>query len=62
MGTAPINNDNIYKVGTIITAKDFPARKLHITTYKQRIYYCATVDQPAARQLAYFEHELIQPA
>jgi hypothetical protein len=60
MGTAPINNDNIYKVGTFITAKEFPARKLHITAYMQRIYYCATVDQPEAKQLVYFERELIQ--
>jgi hypothetical protein len=62
MGTAPVNNDNLYPVGTFITAKEFPDRKLHITAYQQRIYYCATVDQPAARQLAYFERELIKPS
>jgi hypothetical protein len=62
MGTAPINNDNVYPVGTSITAKEFPARKLHITAYKQRIYYCSSVDHPEVRQLAYFERELIEPS
>ncbi len=62
MGTAPINNDNIYPVGTFITAREFPARKLLINAYMQRIYYCSTVDRPEATQLVYFERELIQPA
>lgn len=60
MGADPINNDNIYPVGTFITAKDSPARKLLITGYKQRIYYCAVVEQPD-KKFVYFERELIQP-
>jgi hypothetical protein len=61
MSNAPINNDNIYTVGTHITAKEFPERKLLINGYKQRIYYCSAVGRPDDRQLAYFERELIAP-
>lgn len=56
-----INNDNIYKEGTIICAKVDPALKLTIMKYRQRIYYCAVVDHPEQNNLAYFEKELIPP-
>jgi hypothetical protein len=56
-----INNDNIYKIGSFITAKDNPSRKLVIRQYYQRIYYCSVVDSPALKDLAYFERELIHP-
>jgi hypothetical protein len=60
MNTTSSHDDNLYPVGTFITAKDSPARKLVITAYKKRVYYCATVDEPE-RNLVYFERELIQP-
>jgi hypothetical protein len=56
-----INNDNIYKEGTIICAKVDPALKLMIMKYRQRIYYCAVVDHPEQNNLVYFEKELIPP-
>jgi hypothetical protein len=59
--TDPINNDNRYAIGSHITAKEAPTRKLIIRTYKQRIYYCNSLQEPASRELAYFEHELIDP-
>jgi hypothetical protein len=62
MGTALLNTDNAYKIGTFIQAKESPDRKLLIEAYQQRIYYCSVVDQPNARQLVYFERELVQPA
>jgi hypothetical protein len=55
------NDDNIYSVGTIITAKDAPTVKLEITKYYQRIYYCAIVGNETAKQKVYFEKELIAP-
>lgn len=55
------NNDNIYKEGTMITAKVDPELKLIITKYYQRIYYCAVVAEPDRKQFAYFERELIPP-
>jgi hypothetical protein len=57
-----LNNDNKYPLGTVIYAKAFPAQKLIIAAYKQRIYYCALADLPEAKQLVYFERELLPPA
>jgi hypothetical protein len=56
-----IIKDNIYKEGTIITARVDPGLKLKIIHYYQRIYYCANVDHPERKQLVYFEHELAAP-
>lgn len=53
--------DNIYKEGTIITAKIDPLVKLKIERYYQRIYYCSVVDAPEQKPFAYFERELVHP-
>jgi len=53
------NTDNIYKLGSITTAKVNPALKLVIVKYYQRIYYCAETDNPSSKHLAYFENELL---
>lgn len=53
---------NTYTEGSFITAKENPTRKLIITRYLDRIYYCNVVDDPAQKLLAYFERELIPPA
>jgi hypothetical protein len=55
------NTDNIYKEGTIISAKVDPSLKLKITKYYQRIYYCAVVGDESRKELAYFERELMPP-
>ncbi len=55
------NTDNIYKEGTIISAKVRPDEKLLIMKYYQRTYYCAVVGDAARKQLAFFERELIPP-
>ena len=56
-----INDDNIYKVGTIILAKEAPTVKLEIKRYLQRIYYCSVVGEETSKQKVYFERELIAP-
>jgi len=56
-----INNDNLYKEGTIIYAKKEPTIKLLIGKYRQRIYYCSVANDPNQNNLAYFESELIPP-
>jgi hypothetical protein len=53
--------DNIYKEGTIIYARENPKLKLIIKKYYQRIYYCARVEKPEAKQLCYYERELLAP-
>lgn len=55
------NEDNIYAVGTFITAREAPAVKLEITKYYQRIYYCSVVGNETAKLKAYFERELVAP-
>jgi hypothetical protein len=56
------SDDNIYKEGTLITAKANPTQQLVIQKYYQRIYYCAVVGDSQHKHLAYFERELIPPA
>jgi hypothetical protein len=56
------NEDNIYAVGTMITAREAPAIKLEIMKYYQRIYYCSIVGNETAKQKAYFERELVVPS
>jgi hypothetical protein len=53
--------DNIYAVGTVITAKVDQKLELRIVKYYQRIYYCVVVSDPERKQLAYFERELVSP-
>lgn len=54
------SKDNIYPIGTFVTAKVNPSLPLVIDQYYQRIYYCAVVNNPAHKQFAYFERELSQ--
>lgn len=58
----PVNNDNIYPVGTMIFARAQPDLKLIIEQYMQRIYFCRVLDQPGTKQIPYFEKELVPPA
>ncbi len=59
--TTSTNTDNLYKEGTLITAKAYPDEKLTIMRYYHRIYYCSRIDNPDLKQLVYFERELIPP-
>jgi hypothetical protein len=57
------NEDNIYKVGSVITARENPTQKLLIEKYYQRIYYCSILpEDPSARLKVYFQKDLIAPA
>jgi hypothetical protein len=55
------NNDNIYKVGTIIRAKSAPDSELRIAKYFHRTYYCILVGDATEKHLTYFEKELFSP-
>lgn len=58
----PINDDNIYPVGTMIFAREKPDLKLIIEQYMQRIYFCRVLNPPGTNQIPYFEKELIPPS
>ena len=53
--------DNIFKEGSVITAKSNPDRLLVIGRYMKRIYYCKPIDDPDGKLLVYFERELVAP-
>jgi hypothetical protein len=53
--------DNIYEVGSFITAKKDPQSRLIIRRYLKRIYYCESQDDQNHKLLAYFERELVTP-
>lgn len=55
------NTDNIFDLGTHVSAKAIPTVKLVIVKYYQRIYYCAELNDPSSKHLAYFENELNPP-
>lgn len=50
---------NKYQAGEIVFAKVDPERKLIIKQYMEQIYYCSLADDPDAKDLVYFERELI---
>jgi hypothetical protein len=54
--------DNVYKIGTFISAKEKPETQLVINQYLKRIYYCEAVGDPSHKLLAYFERQLIPPS
>lgn len=56
------NDDNIYKVGAMVTAKSNPGLKLVIMRYYHRTYYCVDINDAGAKQVSYFERELSLPA
>jgi hypothetical protein len=51
-------NDNIYKMGTVVTTKENPGRKLLIKKYIHRTYYCAVIGD-AETNLTYLERDLV---
>lgn len=50
---------NKFKEGEEVTAKVDPTKVLVVRRYLQRIYYCRVKGDPNAKELVYFERELI---
>jgi uncharacterized protein YodC (DUF2158 family) len=51
--------ENKYKEGDIVTAKENLNKKLIVRRYVDRIYYCKIQGEPNAKELVYFERELV---
>jgi hypothetical protein len=51
--------DNKYKEGDVVYANEDPAKQLVIRRYVDRIYYCKVVGDSHAKELVYFERELV---
>ncbi len=50
---------NKFKEGTVVCALVNPTQKLVIRRYIDRIYYCKIQEDPARKELVYFERELM---
>jgi hypothetical protein len=48
-----------YKEGEMVYAKIDPSLPLVIRRYIDRIYYCTVKEDPARKELVYFERELM---
>ena len=53
------SKENKYKEGEVVCPKIDPRRKLVITQYLDRIYYCQLQQDPSRKGLMYFERELL---
>ncbi len=51
--------ENKYKEGDVVRAKEAPATKLVVRRYCDRIYYCRAQGDDPAKELVYFERELV---
>jgi hypothetical protein len=51
--------DNIFPKGSEVYAKVNPTLKLVVRRYVKRIYYCTIQENPAHKDLVYFERELM---
>lgn len=54
-------NNNLYKAGTVISAKADPHVKLVIMKYIHHTYYCSVLGNAAINYLKYLEKDLIPP-
>ena len=50
--------ENKYQIGDEVFSKENPDTKLKVRRYVNRIYYCQTVERPAAKDVVFFENEL----
>ncbi len=51
--------ENKYKEGDVVFANEDLTRKLVVRRYVDRIYYCKVDGDSSAKELVYFERELI---
>jgi hypothetical protein len=51
--------ENKYKQGDVVVERNRPTQKLVINRYLDHIYYCSDQENPKAKELVYFERELI---
>jgi hypothetical protein len=50
--------DNLYEVGSVVTARNNPTVRLVVRRYLKRVYYCIVQDHPDQKERVYFEREL----
>jgi len=51
--------ENKFKVGEVLRAKINPNQNLIVKRYVDRVYFCKIQENPAHKDLVYFEQELL---
>lgn len=54
--------ENKFKNGEMVYERTNPSKKLIVSRYADRIYYCKVLEAPMRKELVYFERELIADA
>jgi hypothetical protein len=55
----PETMENKFKEGDVVCAKENPTLKLVVRRYVDRIYFCKVQADTTAKELVYFERELV---
>ncbi|KAA3439709.1 hypothetical protein [Rufibacter hautae] len=50
--------ENLYLPGTVVFARVNPGLKLVVRRFAKRVYYCTVQENPAQKELVYFEREI----
>jgi hypothetical protein len=51
--------ENKYKKGEVVFERTHPTQKLVVRRFADRVYYCLAQENPAQKELVYFERELM---
>ena len=51
--------ENRFKLGEIVYERIFPSKKLIVSRYVDKLYYCRTQENLKRKELVYFERELM---
>ncbi len=51
--------ENKYKTGEMVYERIFPSKKLIISRYADRLYYCKPQENLKRKEMVYFERELM---
>jgi hypothetical protein len=51
--------ENKFKIGEIVFERTFPAKKLIVSRYSDKLYYCKAQENLKRKELVYFERELM---
>jgi len=51
--------ENKFKIGEMVFERTFPAKKLIVSRFADKLYYCKTQENLKRKELVYFERELM---
>ena len=51
--------ENKFKIGEMVFERTFPAKKLIVSRFADKLYYCKAQENLKRKELVYFERELM---